>query len=129
MNIHRNLPDIEFWGDGSNVKVKGQDFSWAASDREFTVHHFGAVRNPARLRQKWSFQGQAVTGIRKAFQPPAFLFRLFPHNWIDDQFMDGLAIYEGLPIAAVRDNPNEFVRDNLKVFRYLERRRGGARNP
>jgi hypothetical protein len=38
MIIHRNLPDaIEFWGDGSNVKLKGQEFSWNTSDAAFTV--------------------------------------------------------------------------------------------
>src|SRR5690606_29807094 len=28
MAIHRNRPDIEFWGDASNLRVQGQKFSW-----------------------------------------------------------------------------------------------------
>src|SRR5580765_1007955 len=42
MIIHRNLPDeIEFWGDGSNVKLKGREFTWETSASSYTVHHFG----------------------------------------------------------------------------------------
>src|SRR5262249_9683932 len=57
MILHRNRPDIEFWGDGSNVKLSGQEFDWNCSPANFTCHHFGTVRNPARLRQKWHIQG------------------------------------------------------------------------
>ncbi|HEX4347318.1 MAG TPA: glycosyltransferase [Vicinamibacterales bacterium] len=120
MNIHRNLPDIEFWGDGSNVKLRDQPFSWDASDTDFTVHHFGAVRSPSRLRQKWSFQGRAVTGRKKWLRPPAWLFKLFPHQWVDAQFMDGLALYDGEPVAAVRSDPGEFVRDGFKVMKMFD---------
>jgi len=119
MIIHRNMPEIEFWGDGSNVRLKGTEFRWDTSAREFTVHHFGTVRNPARLRQKWSFQGRAIMGKGTWFKPPSFLFNLWPHEWRDPELLDGLAIYEGRPIKAVRDNPGEFVRDNFELYEYL----------
>lgn len=120
MIIHRNVPDIEFWGDGSNVKDRGAEFSWGASEPQFTVHHFGMVRDPAILRYKWWIQGRAVSGRITRFRPPRALFHLFPHNWKDPLFLQDLEIYAGQDIAAVRTDPNEFIRDNLKLLRYLE---------
>jgi len=124
MNIHRNLPEIEFWGDGSNVRLRGHVFDWNTSQAEFTVHHFGMVRDPGILRQKWWIQGRAVTGRPARFQPPRWVFRMLPHDWRDPQFYADLAIYDGEDIAAVRNDPKEFTRDGMKLLRELKARRG-----
>ena len=50
--IHRNVVDIEVVGDGANIRQIGHDFP-PVSDEWIECHHFGAVRDPARLRQKW----------------------------------------------------------------------------
>jgi hypothetical protein len=121
MILHRNRPDIEFWGDGSNVRLKDQPFDWNCSPMRFTVHHFGAVRNAARLRQKWHIQGAMYKHIRRWFNLPMFLFKLRPHSWKDPQFLPGLRVYEGPHVKAVRDNPDEFVRDGLEMYDYLRK--------
>jgi hypothetical protein len=118
MVIHRNRPDIEFWGDGSNVRIATQDFQWPAEEAAANVHHFGFVRNPARLREKWRNQQGRVYGTGRLLIP-AFLFRLFPHRWQDREFETYLRVYEGQPIAAVRDDPDEFVRDDFTTYRML----------
>ena len=124
MLIHRNLPEIEVWGDGSNVRLKGQDFCWESSTEEFTCHHFGFVRHPARLRQKWrNLQGN-VHGTKRKFKLPSFLFDWRPHNWKDPLFLPDLAIYRGPYIRAVQDNPQEFVRDRFELYDHLESHRG-----
>jgi len=115
MIIHRNLPEIEFWGDGSNIRLHGQPFTWETSSQMFTVHHFGMVRDAAMLRYKWWIQGRAVAGHSTRLKPPKFLFRLFPHDWTDPQFFADLAIYEGQDILAVREDPKEFTRDDMKL--------------
>jgi hypothetical protein len=127
MIIHRNLPDaFEFWGDGSNVKLKGSDFTWNTSDTMFTVHHFGSVRHPARLRQAWWSAGRFRTGRSIALRPPKFVFDLFPHNWADPHFLPDLAIYDGPLIKAVRDNPDRFVRDDYYLLKRLSAQRGAT---
>jgi hypothetical protein len=123
MIIHRNLPEIEFWGDGSNVKLQGQPFTGETSSRAFTVHHFGMVRDCAALRRKWWIQARATAGKSTWFRPPAWVFRLFPHNWKDPQFLDDLAVYEGPYIKAVVDDPAEFTRDNMELLKYLQAKR------
>jgi len=127
MIIHRNLPDaIEFWGDGSNVKLKGQDFTWNTSDVAFTVHHFGGVRHPGILRQAWWSHGRFRTGRSIRFRPPRFVFNLFPQKWDDPDFFGGLAVYDGPVIKAVRDNPDRFARDKYFLYRLLSGRDSAA---
>jgi len=120
--IHRNLLDIEVWGDGSNVRLKGQkllpfdeyDGPW------FTVHHFGTVKNPARLREKWHWQSRFyIRTIKNRIKIPKIFFRLFPHKWDDPHFLDDLEIYEGPYIKTVRENPDEFVRDDFYLYHLL----------
>jgi hypothetical protein len=122
MIIHRNLPEIEFWGDGSNIRLRGHEFTWEMSSQMFTVHHFGMVRDAATLRYKWWIQAHAVAGHSTRIKPPKFLFRLFPHAWTDPQFFADLAIYEGQDILAVREAPKEFTRDDMKLVRTLQTR-------
>lgn len=122
MILHRNRPDIEFWGDGANIRLKDTPLDWNCSPREFTCHHFGTVRNPARLRQKWHTQANLYTTKRHWFSIPSFLFNWRPHDWRDPQFLDDLAIWEGSYVKAVRDNPDEFVRDDLQMYRFLQER-------
>jgi glycosyltransferase involved in cell wall biosynthesis len=124
MVFHRNLPDFEIWGDGSNVRRRGVDFSWEAASRGFSVHHFGMVRDAATLRHKWWIQGRAMSGRSAWLSPPRVLFRLFPHDWRDPQFFEDLAIYDGPFVQAVRENPSEFVRDGMTLLKLLEARRG-----
>jgi glycosyltransferase involved in cell wall biosynthesis len=120
MIVHRNLQEeIEFWGDGSNVKLKDRDFTWETSSETFTVHHFGGVRRPGRLRQSWWLQGRFRTGRSIRVRPPQWLFDLLPMKWADPDFIDYLSIYEGPLIKAVRDNPNRFVRDDFQLLRLL----------
>jgi glycosyltransferase involved in cell wall biosynthesis len=123
MIIHRNDQDaIEFWGDGSNVRLKGQEFSWGDGEPKFDVHHFGGVRHAGRLRQSWWLQGRFRTGRSIAIRPPQWVFDLFPAKWEDPDFIEYLAIYEGPLIKAVRDNPRRFARDGFELLRTLAAR-------
>lgn len=117
--IHRNRPEIELWGDGSNVRIKGQHAEVGLAERRFTVHHFGFVRHAARLREKWKKQAKLQFGAPRDDRTPSFLFDLFPHKWNDTQFAGGLVRYEGPYIQAVRDDPQEFVRDDFEMYRFL----------
>lgn len=117
--IHRNRPDVEFWGDGSNVRLRGRaPEPFDESQPSFECHHFGMVRRPSRLREKWRVQ--ARRGRKSRFFPiPRFLFSLAPHDWFDAQFLSDLATYEGPIMRVVRENPTEFVRDDLRLYGYL----------
>jgi glycosyltransferase involved in cell wall biosynthesis len=119
--IHRNTPDIEVWGDGANVRIKGGDGSQdAVASEAFEVHHFGSVRHPARLRQKWRTQARQHDEKNPRWDKlPSFVFNLFPHRWDDQDFLKDLAIYEGPYIQAVRDNPEEFTRDEFWLYERL----------
>lgn len=117
MIIHRNDPKIEIWGDGSNVRLRGQRLNWGEAGAVITVHHFGMVRDPGILRYKWWMQGKAWRG--GVVSPPRFLFRLFPHDWLDEQFYESLALYDGPLIEAVRRAPEEFVRDKMRLAHKL----------
>ena len=131
-SIHKNISDLEIVGDGSNVAFKdasrnvssSKDESPYANER-FECHHFGVVRKPARLREKWHSQALRDRGFYSKEKKsrwdwvPGFVYNLFPYKWTDPQYMDSLAIYEGPYIKAVRDNPNEFVRDNFEIYEYL----------
>lgn len=124
--IHRNIPEMIVWGDGSNVKLSswkdGYYPSLYAGKTFVTVHHFGFVRKAARLREKWRKQKMINEGNKWDFVP-SFIFNLLPHNWKDPFFLPYLDIYDGPYIKTVRDNPQEFVRDSLKLYNYLEKRR------
>jgi glycosyltransferase involved in cell wall biosynthesis len=119
--IHRNRPDVEVWGDGANVQLKGHETDEAVLAGEiFDVHHFGTVRNPARLRQKWRTQARQHDEKNPRWDKmPRFLFDMFPHKWDDPDFLDNLAIYEGPYVKAVVDDPDEFVRDDFYLFNHL----------
>jgi glycosyltransferase involved in cell wall biosynthesis len=121
--IHRNTDAIELWGDGSNVRVRGARDDRDVADEGFEVHHFGCVRHPARLRQKWKHQ----VGVQFAERPkdrwlPGILFDLMPHRWNDPQFVDHLAVYDGPYLQAVREDPDEFVRDNFEMLRVVQQK-------
>jgi glycosyltransferase involved in cell wall biosynthesis len=119
--IHRNLPEIEVWGDGANVHVRGRhDDPALVADETFDVHHFGSVRHAARLRQKWRTQAKQHNAARPRWdRTPGFLFDLFPHRWDDRDLLEYLAIYEGPFIQAVREDPDEFTRDGFRLLRLL----------
>jgi glycosyltransferase involved in cell wall biosynthesis len=125
LRIHRNLPEVEVWGDGANVRVQGADVSAFTAEESFEVHHFGSVRKPSRLRQKWRTQArQHATDNPQWDKLPGFLFDLFPHRWNDPDLLHDLAIYDGPYLKAVRDDPQEFVRDEFWLYEYLKRREG-----
>ena len=92
------------------------------ADSLFTCHHFGCVRNPARLREKWrNMRGRLYNAEQPRFRLPSFLFNLFPHDWADPDYLPYLRVYDGPYVKAVRDNPAEFVRDGLKLYKYLKK--------
>jgi hypothetical protein len=126
MIIHRNSPEIEFWGDGSNVKLIGRPFQWDTSDREFTVHHFGSVRHPGAMRYSAWAAGRFRTGRSAWWRPPRFVFDVFPHDWMDPDYLGGLAIYDGPLIAAVRDAPHVFDWDQMRLYHYIKARQTSA---
>ena len=119
--VHQNLPAIEVWGDGANVRLTGEATEDAnLSGEVFEVHHFGTVRNPARLRQKWRTQARQHDETNPRWDKvPRFVFNMFPHKWNDPDFLDNLAIYEGPYLQAVRDDPAEFTRDDFWLYNYL----------
>ncbi|HEX5271085.1 MAG TPA: glycosyltransferase family 2 protein [Gemmataceae bacterium] len=124
-NVHRNRPDVEVYGDGSNVRLKDDPAGGRERKVEFSCHHFGFVRHPARLRQKWRnvLAGLYRTkggGLKGWLKFPAFLFNWFPHDWADPQFLGDLELYEGPFVRAVRENPAEFVRDDFALYRRLK---------
>jgi len=116
--IHRNLENIEVWGDGCNVRIKdSQDRSYI-EETPFECHHFGFVRNAARLRQKWRRQAKEVYADKPRWdKTPGLLFDMFPHQWDDEDFLSMMELYEGPLIKAVKENPSEFVRDNFLVHK------------
>lgn len=117
--VHRNLDTIEVWGDGGDVRLKGTTgVEDAAVDSGISCHHFGYVRNPARLRQKWRTQVKQYRD-GKWDRTPGFVFDLAPFDWFDDQFLDDIAIYDGPLIDAVVQDPAEFVRDDYRLLARL----------
>jgi glycosyltransferase involved in cell wall biosynthesis len=129
VRIHRNVPDADVWGDGANVRIHGVDVESAIKgDEAFAVHHFGNVRHPARLRQKWRTQAKQHDVQNPRWdRVPGFLFKMFPHRWDDPEFLEYLAIYDGPDIEAVRRDPKEFVRDDFWLYDFLRKRsEGGA---
>jgi hypothetical protein len=113
------------WGDGANVtEIHGsKDISSASASFAFEVHHFGSVRRPSRLRQKWRTQAKQHNERNPRWDTlPSFVFDLFPHKWKDPDLLDDLALYEGPYIQAVCNDPDEFVRDDFATYRYLKSR-------
>jgi glycosyltransferase involved in cell wall biosynthesis len=125
LRIHRNLPDIEVWGDGANVRRQGHhdDPAAASAEHAITVHHFGSVRRAARLRQKWRTQAKQHNEAKPRWdRVPAFVFNLFPHKWEDPDCLPDLAIYDGPHMQCVLDDPDEFVRDDFRIFDLLKKK-------
>jgi glycosyltransferase involved in cell wall biosynthesis len=123
--VHRNLDEIEVWGDGSNVGYGGRldlESPRVGKDPLANVHHFGFVRRASRLRHKWRAQMKRNVENRWDWMP-AFIYDLLPHRWNDPAFLRYLVMYDGPFVQAVRDNPDEFVRDGFKLCRVLPRER------
>jgi len=126
--IYPNRPGIKFFGDASSCRIVGRDAGYGRSQEPFEAHHFGMVRNPARLREKW--RNQAIRNQRfagkykernKIIPIPGWLFDIFPHNWLKEDIIKDLQIYRGPYLKIVEDNPKEFVRDNFMLLRKLMR--------
>jgi glycosyltransferase involved in cell wall biosynthesis len=113
--LHRNRPDIEILGDGSDVRITGRGNEGVDGTFQFACHHFGEVRNAARLRHKWRVQLRRDVGGQWDWVP-SFVYRFFPHNWLDADVLQYLHAYDGPFVKAVRDNPNEFVRDGFRTY-------------
>lgn len=133
--VHRNLESIRVVGDGSNVVVDGHDIHFPQQlpspgdgsalvewGTQFECHHMGQIRKPARLRQKWHVQSRLKAGRPRFVRTPGVLFDLAPHDWFDNDFLGDLRIYDGPLVKAVRDDPQEFVRDDMKLYEYLKAR-------
>ena len=97
--LHRNLADVEIYGDGSDVRVPGAPPS-SDTDWRFECHHFGEVRKASRLRHKWRIQANRDMKDQWDWMPP-FLFDLFPHRWVSDDTLPYLHTYEGPFVQAV----------------------------
>jgi glycosyltransferase involved in cell wall biosynthesis len=126
--VHRNIPEIEMSGDGSNVIVAADrhgdhvDF-----ENAFECHHFGAVRHASRLRQKWRIEHKLLReATPKWDRVPGVVYDLAPHDWFDKDFLDDLDIYEGRQVGVVQEDPNEFVRDDFALLHYLQKKRAEA---
>ena len=100
------------------MRLKGEKFDFGSVDLRFSVHHFSCVRDPARLREKWHIQAK-MHGRGKKYKLPAFVFDWLPHDWRNPEGLDALAVYDGPYVKAVRDNPDEFVRDDFYLWNYL----------
>jgi glycosyltransferase involved in cell wall biosynthesis len=123
VRIHRNQKDAEVWGDGANVRLQGQEYNDGILGVEmFECHHFGEVRDPARLRQKWRIQSRAHSARPTWDRLPSFLFNIMPHKWDDPSILPTLGLYEGPFIKAVQDNPEAFVRDEFMTYKLLSSR-------
>jgi glycosyltransferase involved in cell wall biosynthesis len=121
--IHRNLPTIQVWGDGANVRDSATAWTPPPDELAFEVHHFGEVRHPARLRQKGRTQARQHDPKNPRWDwVPAWVFDLFPHRWDDPDIFPFLHLYEGPFIQAVRDDPQEFVRDGFRLCKLIEKR-------
>ncbi len=130
LRIHRNLPEIEVWGDGANVRRRGQaDDTGVTAAETFEVHHFGNVRRPARLRQKWRTQALQHDAKKPRWDKvPAAVFDMFPHRWDDAEFLSLLDVYPGPYIQVVNDDPAEFTRDDMWLYDHLTAAAGPGPN-
>lgn len=128
MRIHRNLSSIEVWGDGANVRMQSVPYTLPLAEEAFECHHFGEVRHPARLRQKWRTQAKQHNSKKPRWDwIPGFVFNWFPHDWHDPDFLADLDVYDGPLIQAVQSDPNEFVRDKFVLLDLLQKRRAKQR--
>ena len=120
-NIHRNVPEIAMHGgDGSSVRHPSEEFSLDPADAVCDLHHFGPVRRPAVMREMWrNMRGRLYNAPPPRFQLPSFLFKLFPHNWKDPDFLPQLRLYDGPYMQCVLNDPAEFTRDGMQLFDYL----------
>jgi len=119
--LHRNLPDIAVWGDGSDVGYTHRKAP--IGEPVATCHHFGFVRNAARLRQKWRMQhfmhGYGPKNKVRWDWVPGFVFDLLPYRWADPGILPYLTFYAGPYIKAVNEHPCEFVRDGFKTLELI----------
>lgn len=120
--VHNNINNIEIWGDGSNVRLR-EEKSYM-DDRIYggnlgTVHHFGFVRKPSKLREKWKIQ-YIRNNKNKWLRIPGFIFNLFPHKWDDPQFIKSLRYYHGPYINTILENSQDFVKDKYKLLKHLD---------
>jgi glycosyltransferase involved in cell wall biosynthesis len=127
--IHRNQDNIRVVHDGSNVVVEAGPDEVEDADPYFECHHMGQVRYPARLRQKWRIEHKLKLDSPKQDRTPGIMFDLAPHDWFDRQYLDDLRVYRGRSVQAVRDNPEEFVRDGMKLYEFLVKRDGERERP
>lgn len=125
LRIHRNLPDIEVWGDGANVHWRGREGDQTlVATESFAVHHFGSVRHAARLRQKWRVQAKQHDAKKPRWDKvPGFVFDLFPHQWEDPDVLPDSAINDGPDMQIVTGDPAEFTRDDFAIYELLKKRR------
>lgn len=123
--LHRNLPAVEIYGDGSDVRIPDLGESAVDPSWRFECHHFGEVRKASRLRHKWRIQ--ANRDIRGRWDwMPGFVFDLFPHNWVNENVLRHLRFYPGPYVQAVREHPQEFVRDRFVLYDAVRSRAGLA---
>jgi hypothetical protein len=119
--IHRNDPKMRVWGDGSNVEYDGVRKEAIDDTKSFECHHMGFVRSPARLRHKWRIQHKLNLETPAKDRTPGFVFDVVPHDWFDPTFLPDMRLYTGRFTKAVVQEPEEFVRDDFKLFDYLSR--------
>jgi hypothetical protein len=122
VNVHRNIPGIEMYGgDSSSVKADGEEFVMDPDRAVCDIHHFGYVRKAARLREAWrNMRGLLYNAPPPRFRLPSWLFNLFPHNWLDPDFLPTLALYTGQHTQTVLDDPDEFTRDRMQLYHHLK---------
>ncbi len=126
LRIHRNLPEVVVWGDGANVRTEWDTIDKYRQAPAFDCHHFGEVRDPARLRQKWRTQARQHDEKNARWdRVPGKIFDLLPHKWDDPDLLPRMDVYEGPYIQAVREDPDEFVRDEFQIYELLKKQRSG----
>lgn len=126
VNLHRNVPEIVFHGgDASSVRHRHEEFLLYPDKVVCDLHHFGPVRRPAVMREMWrNMRGRLYNAPPPRFQLPAFVFKLFPHNWRDPDFLPHLKLWDGPFAKAVLDDPAEFTRDGMQLLEYLTAKDG-----
>jgi len=119
--IHKNIQNMQVWGDGSNICFKESNDNDIYGDTQFMCHHFGMVRDPARLREKWRIQSSTY-GTQKFrwLKIPQWVYRWFPFKWLDKDILEDLDVYEGPFVAPVRNHPQRFTKDNMQVYNYIK---------